>query len=904
MIGRAAVLDRLLAVAGQGDARCSDLPAVALVAGEAGIGKTRLVREMLDHLPRDVRVFAAAAEPGSLGSAFDLAAQLAPAGSADPVADATAAIGAAVAAGGAVLVVEDLHWIDVAGATFVDEVARQPWPTLAIVGTYRSGDLRRGSPGGDLLVRLERRNEVENIRVDRLHRNEVGAMMSAIVGSAVSSAAVDAVTRRSGGVPFVVEELMRFADADLCSSDVSSAQLPWSLEEAVRQQLADLTPGERVVVEALAVFAEPAGFEVLTAITGLDEDQLLLQLRGLVARGVLVEPREDRLWFGHALVADTVRHQLLGRERRRLHQRCFDTLARVAPTAYAGLVLHAQGAGRYDEIVDIAVRGARSYLECGDTFRALRLACDGLAEDGDRVELLEVATQAAWRLDFVGEALEHASRWLSLASDLPSRIDAMQFVSRLRYELGDVVASDAMTDEIVALVEGWQRGEAAGVASSADLARAEAAVAQMKMLRRYPDAVAWAERAIEHAQAAGDARIAVQAMVERGSALLVSTDRAAAKAALVEALHAAEPLGDGVLMSRAINNMMELVPPASSEARRLRQRLRETAGAIGFDKLGSQQAAYWDALAAKAEGDLAAFRRLLDVWHSFRPTRSEEPSYAVEHAALHVEEGRVADARASMAGVTELDGCGLVSDRQYVLASVELNIAAVAHDVASGRAAFERIAGGRCPHDDWSVTSELVDVVASALAVDVSPAEIRARLLDELIGQHPGRDEIRRRTEGLVLLAEHHLDEAVVALRAAVEDWSAHLRRPVVGSLHVALAQALLATGDRAGAQVAVREALDHLARWPGWRRDRAEALAERLAGAALRPVGELTARESEVAALIAEGLTNGQLAERLFISPKTAAVHVSNILAKLGLATRAEIAAWEIRRQLPVAGA
>ena len=68
--------------------------------------------------------------------------------------------------------------------------------------------------------------------------------------------------------------------------------------------------------------------------------------------------------------------------------------------------------------------------------------------------------------------------------------------------------------------------------------------------------------------------------------------------------------------------------------------------------------------------------------------------------------------------------------------------------------------------------------------------------------------------------------------------------------------------------------------------------------------MGELTARESEVAALIAEGLTNGQLAERLFISPKTAAVHVSNILAKLGLASRAEIAAWEIRRQLPVAGA
>ena len=76
-----------------------------------------------------------------------------------------------------------------------------------------------------------------------------------------------------------------------------------------------------------------------------------------------------------------------------------------------------------------------------------------------------------------------------------------------------------------------------------------------------------------------------------------------------------------------------------------------------------------------------------------------------------------------------------------------------------------------------------------------------------------------------------------------------------------------------------------------------------RLEGSTVRAVGDLTARESEVAALIADGLTNSQLAERLFISPKTAAVHVSNILAKLGLSSRTEIAAWAIRRELPAAG-
>ena len=62
---------------------------------------------------------------------------------------------------------------------------------------------------------------------------------------------------------------------------------------------------------------------------------------------------------------------------------------------------------------------------------------------------------------------------------------------------------------------------------------------------------------------------------------------------------------------------------------------------------------------------------------------------------------------------------------------------------------------------------------------------------------------------------------------------------------------------------------------------------------------GELTAREREVAVLLAEGLTNAELARRLYISPKTAAVHVSNILMKLGMGSRAEVAAWAVRSGL-----
>ena len=88
---------------------------------------------------------------------------------------------------------------------------------------------------------------------------------------------------------------------------------------------------------------------------------------------------------------------------------------------------------------------------------------------------------------------------------------------------------------------------------------------------------------------------------------------------------------------------------------------------------------------------------------------------------------------------------------------------------------------------------------------------------------------------------------------------------------------------------------------WPGWRRDDVDALLQRL-DAATAADGELTPREREVAALLAEGLSNSQLARRLYISPRTAAVHVSNILTKLGMTSRTEVATWAVRNGLTAA--
>jgi DNA-binding NarL/FixJ family response regulator len=87
------------------------------------------------------------------------------------------------------------------------------------------------------------------------------------------------------------------------------------------------------------------------------------------------------------------------------------------------------------------------------------------------------------------------------------------------------------------------------------------------------------------------------------------------------------------------------------------------------------------------------------------------------------------------------------------------------------------------------------------------------------------------------------------------------------------------------------------LARWGGARVEELAMLQRRLGGGdSVEGPDALTPREREVVALLAEGLTNGEIASRLFISPKTASVHVSNILAKLSMTSRTEVAAYAVR--------
>ena len=219
---------------------------------------------------------------------------------------------------------------------------------------------------------------------------DVGSFLAAVYGRIPSYRVVEALHARTGGNPFFLEELLAAARED-DPDELMSQPLPWSLGELVRSQLGDLTAEQRGVLETAAVLGRRVGFDILATVSGYTEDELIPILRHLVSRGLLIEAEADVFSFRHALAREAIESDLLGRERRRLHQAALDALRGASRDDAGDIAHHAHGAGRFDEMVAAAREGARHSLDSGSTYQALQLAELGLGEAGDDPDLLRIA---------------------------------------------------------------------------------------------------------------------------------------------------------------------------------------------------------------------------------------------------------------------------------------------------------------------------------------------------------------------------------------------------------------------------------------------------------------------------------------------------------------------------------
>ena len=415
-------------------------------------------------------------------------------------------------------------------------------------------------------------------------------------------------------------------------------------------------------------------------------------------------------------------------------------------------------------------------------------------------------------------------------------------------------------------------------------------------------AVRWADKALVLAEQIGRDDIRPRALVSKGTALTQMAGRIAEGMTVLEqARQEAADHGDAWNHMRALRNMTDvgqLIWPPARIASALDEQ-RQVARRIGREGHADSN---WAAAAAnlaiikghlsQARHHLAEGRRFTPVLHGF-----ERWAYADLEIALALEAGELADATSLLARAMEA-GDGVHWNGSFDIRNAEL--AALEGDLVRAVDQFMRAIDG--PGSGSTSLDRRPPLMAAALTLlrcGADPAMVRPAVsaLDRRWPPFPDTPlGIDRHVEGALLEAEHRPERAMTAYLEALADPFGHRPAHLSADAHQGVARCLLGT-DRSGqARVHAEKATTLLELWPSWRTGPADALARRCSPAVRTSAGELTAREREVAALLTEGLTNGEVALRLFISTKTASVHVSNILAKLGMKSRAEVAAWAAR--------
>ena len=940
LVGRDAFLTQMesrLADAAAGAGR------VLLVAGEAGIGKTRL----LGSITRRARasgfgVARAAAFPGDVqslgGLLLDLASDLVsgpepmlrdlgqsvtsriralPADAGDAhhrrrllVQDLADLLVTADPGIPVLIILEDLHWADELSLDVLGHLAgRIVNRPMLIAGAYRSDELYPSLPLRDLRARLLAQRLAEEVRLPRLGLDQTATMTSATLGRPVPAQLVAAIHARTDGIPLHVEEFLAAIDESSLTSRpgpaVAEAAVPDTLSDAVLSRARRLSTPTRNVASAAAVIGRSFDFDLLTAVTGAGPDEVAGALREL-QEAYFVLPGADTVTFDfrHALIRDTLYADTSLPLRRRLHEQ---VAFAAAERGYRGAFIsaHFEQAGCPVPAYEYAVAAARE---------ASAVSAHG--------EALELCRRAVRNLPVQLPALDQAGVFTALGDEAAATDDnlaaaeAYQRAHELISAAGEVRAAAALVPRIVAVAHLLGAG-------------LDTRVGTLQLALDSLDQVAGADRERARLHSAMAAAYLVDDRLEEA---IVHGERGRAESQRIgddeAALNAATTLGSVLVFAGRMDEGWQLLEEAIAQAG---QSCQEAEAARGYRMVGSsasELAEYDRAERWLTEG--VGYAENAELWNHrhYMAAHLAHVQWATGQwdAAAQTAEGALADGRG---GITT------AITAQYVLGYLAMgrgDWGAAGQLLAEALAAGERMAelqrlspplwglaeAARCLGDydtaiircerGYQASAEVMDaaclfpylitgVRAYLARGDLDAAhEWSARVGAVLTARAiPGTLPAIGHSQGLLRLARGDLPAAHQAVESARDAWRA--RRRFWEGTWAGLDLAVIASkARRRGEAALLLDETRALAAASGATTlaDDAERLARAFGpGRHADPWHPLSEREYEVARLVAAGLTNRQIAQRLVVSPKTISAHVTHILTKLGAGRRAEIAAW-----------
>ncbi|WP_410811099.1 ATP-binding protein [Micromonospora sp. 067-2] len=799
-----------------------------------------------------------------------------------------------------VLTIEDLHWADRSTRDLIGFLVRAARPgRLLLVCTYRTDELQRGHPLRAFLAELERARGVERVEVGRLDRDGTGTILADLLGFEPAARAVDDVHDRTQGNPFFIEELAVAGDPLGC------AALPETLRDLLLARVDRLPEPVQRVLRIAAAGGSRFAHDLLAEVAGLPDAELEDALRAAVAAQLVVADPDGDYEFRHALVREAVHDELLPGEHARLHAR-FAAAIEAQP--------HLVAAGRAPAEI------AHHWYAAHDHPRALVAARAAACAAADRyayaeqrrllervLELWELVPDAADRL-----GMDHLAL---LEQTLAAAVTAGDFSRAITLTRAGLAEVDADTAPLRAARLLDQRGRLMALLGKSDGASelgeayrlAAGGPAGVERVRLLADIAAHlvkidleqAARVAAEASADAEAFGADLALLPTRIALLCHGERDL-EWALTE-LRRAESVARAAGDASALVLAKVFQSDVLCELGHYAQSAEAAAGGVAeARRVGISRSTGAYLLSNRAEALIALGR-----WDEAEVVCAEAARIDLSGVTgLHwLQLGAGLRLARAHPGADELvDRALAFLGRPYLwpnhrlpLHELGIESALSADDkveaVRLARVALADAALPQLPREGWPVLS-----AAARTAARVGDRELAgtvAALAVDLPARHPAARAHAAQVTALLATG----DQALPAWRVAVDAWRADGQPYPLGRALLALAEAAASAGDRDEVSAAITEAAE-IARRLGATplAESAATLARRvgLRGAAQGGPGAdlLTAREREVLRLVAEGHSNSRIAERLFISPKTASVHVSRIIAKLDVTNRVEAAA------------
>jgi len=847
-----------------------------------------------------------------------------------------------LAAGSPVLlVIEDLHWADATTRHLVTFLARMLHrENVAIIGTYRTDDLHRRHPLRGVIAELLRLPMVALVELGPLPAAALAEILANAVNAPfpLSAATLNSLVERAEGNAYYAEELLT---ASSCTEG-TDGPLPTGLAELLLSRVERVSDAAQQVLRAAAVAGGGADDELVRAASGLPDDAYEAAVREAAGHQLLAPDGPDGYKFRHALLREAVYGDLMPGERTRLHARLASLLAGV-PGSAAELAHHCMASHDIPGAFAASVRAGGEAERIGAPAEAHR-HYDLALELWARVDAAQaLAGMTRGKLGLKSALAAAAS------GDVPRAVHLLRHIrdwvsggaghaqtDELRCRVGERLAYHLLQSENTQwYVEALDVAEAT-VRETPDeptwyRARAMATYAIALMgAHRYDDALDWASRAREAARAAGSASVEADALATTGQLALRTGSSGEAIGMFTAAIEQAGAAGAVGVRLRAVYQLASehLARGELAEAGSIAHRGVEWAEAegLGLAPFGLElQHLHFQA--HFAEGRWDATQELADAFPVLVARQSEAVLSAM---ALFIDVARGNPAVEERRTWLEpfWDDVFVAYIARGILAEHALWQGDCARALAEAEAAIDA--------DAWPAHSpSVIRVTAIALAAradraaqlraagDADDADAEAAAGTALLAvardgaRYPLRPKALLGPEGRGWLARCEAEYARLTGTNSPEAWQRVLAEFGPGYVYETartqwrLAEALVEAGRRDEAAEVWHEARDTASRL------RAAPLGTALDDLARRarldpgngtrggpgngsvgrsPLAALTDREREVLSLLAKGMSNREIGTELFITPKTASVHVSNILGKLGAASRTEAAAIAYR--------